>query len=300
MQNRLAALAFAACSTIAAPAFAETTECTVISTLPATISTPGIYCLKSDLMTGITSGNAITINSNYVTVDLNGWRLGGGAAGMGTQATGIYANDRRGVTIKNGSIKGFHWGIYLAGSAGTTNVVEGIRADGNTAAGILIDGTDSIIRNNQVTNTGGSTLGSNDQAWGIGGNGIGHRILNNDVSGVVATKAGSNAFGITIGGTNLIIAGNRISDVHSTLAGAWGMNGHSEMVIVDNQIVGATGVTEVGIDVVASAVIRNNQITGYTTGVHSTVASTIYSGNVVVGATTPYSGGTAHIGTNAP
>jgi hypothetical protein len=303
MKRHLAVVALAACSAVAIPAFAETTECTVISSLPATISAPGVYCLKSDLMTSITTGSAISINSNFVTLDLNGWRLGGGAAGMGTQAIGIHALDRRGVTIRNGSVKGFWVGIFLEGTLGTTNVVEGIRADGNTAMGLDIWSADSIIRNNQVTNTGGSTLGNYDDADGIHSAGSGNRILNNDVSGVVASKENSYARGIYSGGVNTISAGNRISDIQSALSIVRGIQTSNAHVIADNQIVGATGVSEVserGIDSGGNSVIRNNLISGYTIGVAMSATSTIYSGNVVVGAATPYSGGTAHVGTNAP
>jgi hypothetical protein len=56
----------------AASAHAETTNCTPIQSLPATITTPGIYCPTSDLMDSITPGNAIEIATNFVTLDLNG------------------------------------------------------------------------------------------------------------------------------------------------------------------------------------------------------------------------------------
>ena len=60
---------------------AETTECTVINTLPYVINIQGIYCLKGDLATNMTSGNAVTVNTNNVVIDLNGHKLGGQAAG---------------------------------------------------------------------------------------------------------------------------------------------------------------------------------------------------------------------------
>ena len=73
---------------------AETTECTVITSLPYTISTQGIYCLKGNLATSMTSGNAIEINTNNVVIDLNGYKLGGLGAGPGTTARGIHAYQR--------------------------------------------------------------------------------------------------------------------------------------------------------------------------------------------------------------
>ena len=67
-------------------AHAETINCTNITTLPATISTPGIYCLKQDESTAIESGAAIAITANNVTLDCNGYRLGGLQAGEGVNS----------------------------------------------------------------------------------------------------------------------------------------------------------------------------------------------------------------------
>src|SRR6185369_2787721 len=59
-----------------------------ITTLPAVITTQGTWCLKQDLATAITSGNAITINTGNVTIDCNDFKLGGMSAGLATQAIG--------------------------------------------------------------------------------------------------------------------------------------------------------------------------------------------------------------------
>ena len=99
--------------TLIAPAQAETVNCTAITSLPYTISTQGVYCLTDHLSTAITTGNAITINTNNVVLDLNGFKLGGLSAGLGTQAHGIYAYQRQNITIKNGTVRGFFIGIYL-------------------------------------------------------------------------------------------------------------------------------------------------------------------------------------------
>ena len=65
-------------------------------------------------------------------LDLNGWKLGGLAAGTGTQADGIFALNRQNMTIKNGIVRGFLSGIWLAGAGSSQGlVVEDIRADQN-------------------------------------------------------------------------------------------------------------------------------------------------------------------------
>ena len=94
-------------------AWAETIDCTAITTLPTTITVQGIYCLTGDLATSMTSGLAIDIQTNNVTIDLNGWKLGGLAAGAGTGTVGIFAWARKNITIRNGTIRGFYRGILL-------------------------------------------------------------------------------------------------------------------------------------------------------------------------------------------
>ena len=50
-----------------------------LDTLPTTISTQGVWCLRHDLSTNIASGNAITVATNNVTITATisswaGWR----------------------------------------------------------------------------------------------------------------------------------------------------------------------------------------------------------------------------------
>jgi hypothetical protein len=119
---RLTQIFFALFLVFVLPSFiqAETTNCTAITSVPYTISVPGIYCLTGNLETAMTEGHAITINVNNVVIDLNGRKLGGGAAGAGTSAYGIYASGRENITIKNGTIRGFKAGVYLFGDFTTS------------------------------------------------------------------------------------------------------------------------------------------------------------------------------------
>ena len=151
------------------PARAETVSCTAITSLPAVITVQGIYCFTGDLNTALTSGNAIDIQTNNVVLDLNGFKLGGLAAGLGTNAFGIAADNRQNLTIKNGTIRGFFLGIRLGNSgASQGHVVEDIRADQNTSIGLSVAGAGHIVRNNQVVATGGTTaFGANANAYGI-------------------------------------------------------------------------------------------------------------------------------------
>jgi hypothetical protein len=181
----------------AAPARAETVNCTPITAVPIVITVQGIYCFTGHLNTAITSGKAIDIQTSNVILDLNGFKLGGLAAGPGTQAIGVYALNRQNITIKNGTVRGFFYGILLeTAGASQGHVVEEIRADQNTFNGIQVQGAGNIVRNNQVVATGGTTaLGPNADAYGILASGAGPRVLNNDVINTV--KQGSaTAWGI--------------------------------------------------------------------------------------------------------
>ena len=187
---------------------AETTNCVPITVVPVTITIQGIYCFTQHLNTSIPTGAAIEIQTNNVILDLNGFKLGGLAAGLGTQAFGIFADNRANITIKNGTVRGFYEGIRLNDSSGASlgHVVENIRADQNTRVGIEVNGRGNLIRNNQVVATGGSTL--TPQALGILASGTGTRVLNNDVIDTVA----SQATGIYLIASNALVANNRITN----------------------------------------------------------------------------------------
>ena len=139
--------------------------CTAIPSLPYTIITQGVYCLMKNLETNMPSGNAITIHTNNVVLDLKGFKIGGLAAGKGTLACGIYANQRQNITIRNGTVRGFYIGIWLQDvdsyTASQGHIVEDVRADLNTYQGLRVDGRGNMIRNNQVIDTGGRTPPSN-------------------------------------------------------------------------------------------------------------------------------------------
>jgi hypothetical protein len=136
----------------------ETTLCNFdITSLPYTITAQGHYCLKTNLSTSITSGMAIYIASDFVTLDLNGFKLGGGGAGLGTTTYGIFTASKN-IVIRNGNVRGFSTGIHLH-QASSNVTVEDVTLDGNTYTGIRVRGTGGVhvIRRCTIADTGGST-----------------------------------------------------------------------------------------------------------------------------------------------
>ena len=187
---------------------AETSTCTSITTLPTVISTQGVYCLKQDLSTAITTGSAITINTNNVTIDCNDFKIGGLGGGPNTLASGISAENRSNITVRNCNVRGFYNGVNLAGAAGGYHLVEKSRFDLNTGNGILLSGDGGTVRNNRVYDTGnsaGSVAGI--QTYGA------VDILDNSINNVIAKPgSGMPVYGIlTNVGAGREISGNRIS-----------------------------------------------------------------------------------------
>ncbi len=214
----------------ALPAHAETVNCTAITSVPAVLTLPGIYCFTGSLTTSMTSGNAITVQASNVTIDMNGFRLGGLGAGAGTSAIGISSQDRQNITVRNGTIRGFFTAVDFDstnsfGPSSQGHLIEDIRADQNTGLGIQVEGVGNILRNNQVVRTGGSTLitGPDTSIIGIVVKGIGNRLLNNDVMTTTRGSAETSAGIVVSSGQSAetLVVGNRItsSDVGIFISG---------------------------------------------------------------------------------
>ena len=231
----LAALVLAAACT-ALPASAaesyDSCEGRYIDSLPTTISSPGIWCLRKDLSTPLGYGAAIQVTANNVTLDCNGYKVGGLAAGPGSLASGVYASGRQNLTVRNCGIRGFYYGISIESGAG--HLVEDNRMDNNLLTAIRVNADNSRVRRNAVFDTGGAT-GRND-ATGIFGTAD---ITDNTIAGVftgvvpgaptdiIATTAGQqvsrnvirglvpgdggNAYGIIANANGITVDGNRIA-----------------------------------------------------------------------------------------
>lgn len=287
---------------------AETTLCTAIASLPAVITVQGVYCFTGDLTTAQVSGNVIDIQTNNVIIDLNGHKLGGQAAGVDTQAVGIHALDRRNVTVKNGTVRGFYRGVWLQESSplyinSMGHVVEGLRADFNTAVGIAVWGTGNIVRNNQVVSTGGSRV-STFAVEGINAQGPAARVLNNDVIATGPATGAVNAIGVFVGSApGSVVEGNRIANTTCPSCSAMGIyvDTSDAIAVSANRVSNATAVagsTGVYLTGSADALVSDNRIARLATGINFASGSGSYMNNQVTGATTPYLGGTAAGTTN--
>ena len=173
-----------------------------------TISQPGSYYLTHNI--AVTSGDAIDINANGVTLDLNGFTISSTGAGG---ATGISVNaGLSDITIWNGHIRGgvtnngsgvysgsgFNYGIRATLKIAAVNVlVSRVSVSGCLNYGILLGlGDSTVVESCTVRTVGGGGINSATiigcSAIDCGGNGI-----NGDqVSDCRGESSGTN-FGIS-------------------------------------------------------------------------------------------------------
>jgi parallel beta-helix repeat protein len=254
-------LVSAAAAFAAGPARAETWHsCTgFIDALPATITAAGTWCLRRNLGTSIASGDAILIANNRITIDCNGRRITGLAAGPGTNATGIRAVLRHSVTVRNCEITGFIAGVAMVDTDGGDHVIEDNRIVGNTYVGIYVQGPGSVIRRNAVVDTGRSSATTLppraiETSYGVS-------VVDNAVRGVLAPEGNveSYKYGIYLGSGSGVVARNHVSELEMTAGDRYGIyapfNGALD--------------------------IRDNTIDSATTGIFCTYSSGVAHGNVV-------------------
>ena len=278
--NLLLMLLLGLAATQSAHAAESYDNCTgFITSLPTVISTQGTWCLKQDLATAITSGNAININTNNVTLDCNNFKLGGLAAGLSTTTVGIRAIDRLNATVRRCNIRGFYEGLYFSGSTGGGHVIEDNRFDGNTYSGIYVVGDGSVIRRNLVLDTAGSTVSTDTTAIWTNDS---VDVLDNTVTNVIAS-GNAPAYGIyTESNASGRINGNGVRGVVGAGTGfAYGIDNSisGRITLRDNDLVGNASAGSYGIYCQNSnGRARDNVINGFATGI--SVCSND-SGNVI-------------------
>jgi len=280
MRRTLTCLALLAGATLFRPAPALAAEsydnCTgFITSVPATITTQGVWCMDRDLSTAIASGSAITVATNNVIIDCNDFKLGGLQAGPVTSAYGIRSESRLNTTVRNCNIRGFYEGTRFVGGSG--HRVESSRFDGNTALAIRVESAGSLVRDNQVVDTGGSTVLTN-VAYGIYvANGV--DVIGNTVNGVSPSGANGTVYGIYAdandeGG----VMGNRVRGLSPTGSGLiraiFASFSSAGMAVRDNTLNGPGASVGIGVSVGIRCLnnrvtARDNVVSGFPVGVEN-------------------------------
>jgi hypothetical protein len=214
---------------------------------------------------------------------LGGHTLSNLAAGTATRAFGIAsaatAPNMQNITVRNGTVRGFLVGISLTGPTGSTanssgHLVENVRADFNRNLGIQVLGAGSVVRQNQILHTGGSTIGENFDGIGLWIAGNGAQALDNVVVDTVPGAGTGFVFGILALANNnftgVVIEGNRVSNV--TIA-----TNSSEAISINTNAY--------------NALVVNNRIADFQYGIF--IGNTgKYRDNLTIDTTFPYTGGT--------
>jgi hypothetical protein len=299
--SRVGAILSILAAILSQPACSETTICTQITTIPWTITAPGVYCLISDLSAVVTYGSAIQINASDVTLDLNRHALTNFQTAVGTFAIGISAYQQRNVVIKNGSVQGFWIGVALLDASPYTtmqdSVIEDMDAERNLSSALYVQGQGNLVWHNRATQTVGAS-----GAAAIVASGPNNIIRNNEVVATAGTANG-NAFAIWAYLCNgLIVEDNRIIGVAAASASAVTIGVYvlysSQAVIRGNTVesAGTSGATAPRSHGIAlsdssdgSAVIAN-RITGFDCGIcaFATTGGPVQTtDNVVIGALLP-------------
>jgi Right handed beta helix region len=241
---RALALALALTLSVAGRAAAQTPGCTTeITTLPYTITTSGVYCLKQSHMTNLASGAAITVGGFAIstTIDLRGFTINNQVAGAGSTAIGVLAAGKSSVTVRNGRIQSFRSGVTLDSVPPNDtrgNVVENVHVHRPYVSGIVMHGRGHQVRNCTVTSYGED---GSSGAFGILVDGEGLLIEGN----AVADSYTTSGYGITVSGTNNQVVGNRVlNPQHHGLF----LVGTSNTKYRDNLVTGAAVAYEGGID----------------------------------------------------
>ena len=190
-------------------------NCIAITELPFATTAPGKYCLARDLRMNTNDAQPYAIFAVSGTViDLNGHSLEGGGQGFG-----VLSINAENVTVQNGRLSKFGVGVSMPQMEKTptphNNTVANIHFLNNTVAAIDIIGSDTVVRDNTIANTGGAvepvaSFGPIGVAYAVRVRGPGAQILNNTITNIRASNS-ATAYGIElIDAHQAVIRGNAI------------------------------------------------------------------------------------------
>jgi hypothetical protein len=260
MRSTIRSVGLALALAVPAAAHAETTLCTFISSAPFTIVSPGIYCLKDSVHGGI------SIHADDVVLDLNGHVIEALKPGSGS---GVTAFDRANITVRNGTIRGHHYGIQISGKGSRSHLLEDLKITDSMDSAIVLYGDGSVVRRNMLLNNGFDTGPGARFVMFAQGNGI--HIADNQVveSGIGVTV--NEVVGIRTNGSGIAVERNVVSNA--------AIGTHNSRGIIVN------GVATARNSVVGNRIV--NMKIGIMNG-FGTAGPAVFMDNTVGGATTPF------------
>jgi hypothetical protein len=209
------------------------------------ISQPGSYVLTGDIVVS-SADNGLLINTDNVTVDLNGYAV----RATTFVTSGIVTSPGvRGVVVRNGRVNGFQNGVLI--NSGCQNVVlEDILVRSARSTGIFINGGTAVrIRRCTVQDTGLTTTAADSFT---------------DLTGILLNSAACTVEECTVNRLYYAGAGT------PTRRGIW-VQGAPGNVISRCAVVHEAALTAVGIAIAGTNVYRDNTVVHF---------STAYSGGI--------------------
>lgn len=195
-----------------------------ISSAPYSITNPGSYYFTTNLT--VSSGDGITIFTNNVSLDMNGWTLASTAISGG--GVGILIKSRtQNLTIQNGFIRGttvvsggsytgggFNYGICYEFEPSLNTRVQGVTVSGCPVGGIYLNASSSIVESCIVNSTAGlgiraGTIRDSVAANCLGSALEGDRAINcrgesyNVGSAGIQANVASDSTGVSVNGAGL-------------------------------------------------------------------------------------------------
>jgi nitrous oxidase accessory protein NosD len=230
-----------------------------IDAIPAVITTPGVWCMRANLVLNYPAGIVIDAQAPNITIDCDGFQLKGTNTRYGT-STGI-GGGASGLVVRNCRVANFRLGI---GARGRDAVIEENRIFSSKEVAMIVSGDGSVVRGNVIDFTGYYSRG--DSTVAIRTDGV-VDILDNLVHRVyVAPYAYVSRYASGIVATNNrggVVAGNILTDIQDS---------GDRMDAQAIRMLQSPG-----------AVVRDNAIAYVPHGVSCDDASVVLSGNDFVG-----------------
>jgi hypothetical protein len=200
---------------------------TPISSLPFTISASGSYYLTKNL--SVTTGDAITITANQVTVDLNGFTIGSTASP--TSGTAVVLVGVVDIIIRDGHIKGdvvFN-GTTYSGNGFSHGVRSSVGPTGNVrVSGLAVSGCG--LNGINLAGSFGSNVVESCTVRTTGGTGIQAAVISHSTAsecganGIVGGKIASDCVGQATGNGTGLTAGTAINCSGESAGGGLGLS----------------------------------------------------------------------------
>lgn len=238
-----------------------------IMKVPVTITKPGRYVVKRDLVLTTAAPAAITIAADDVSLDLGG-RVISTTLPAGTDVSGISTLGHGGIVVTNGAVRGFKNGVFLNtnGAAVPGVSLDGVRVSACEAQGIYLLGAIASVRRCVIANTGSASANT---AIGLELDATFATAVDNDILNTLSSPSGQ-CEGIHCSVQSGVIENNRVLNEPS-----------------------AHGIIGIFLGLATDYLVENNRVIGFAIGVRFTnTGAPKFRNNFTTDCTTPYVNGT--------